>query len=458
MRKFTLLITLLLAALMVTPVMAQEETPEPDPEATEEAMDMPTMDGDTFVRFAHFAPNAGAVDIYVNGDAGDLTEVEFGVVSGWIPVTPAEETYDVDVVAAGTAIEDAVISLDDVAISAGQWNVFAVTEDAEGNPTVIAATQNINADLVPATANITFVNGLGGDQTIDFNRDGVPFFTGLPSTGMPFGSIFVDSGTYTFSYATSGETGEMTAEPEEIDMLDGNYYLIAAAGEDGELIVEDTTPGEVAVLTGQIEEPGTVVQAIEGYEAYEGWADVIETAGLTETLSEEGPFTVLLPAPYLLDEISAAVGEDTELLAEILTAHVIEGDLRFGNLRNMETVTALSGDEYTLGITEGLLTVGGVAVIGVNNGATNGVLHTIDGVLGPAGEGINTERSTQGAEATEDAMNAEGESEEEMDDSGEEMDTEEDTSEEEMDTEEDTSEEEMDDSGEDEEDGEGEED
>src|SRR5690606_23102076 len=38
------------------------------------------------VRFAHFSPDAGIVDIYVNGQLSEFTEVAFGTVTDWIEV------------------------------------------------------------------------------------------------------------------------------------------------------------------------------------------------------------------------------------------------------------------------------------------------------------------------------------------------------------------------------------
>lgn len=116
--------------------------------------------------------------------------------------------------------------------------------------------------------------------------------------------------------------------------------------------------------------------------------DAVGAAGLDETLSGEGPFTILAPP----DDAFFEVGQETldELLAdptgdlaEILQLHVIEGSVDssavLGSLD--ECVETISGENLLVEQDGELLTIGGAVVIDPDVRGTNGVIHVIDRVL-----------------------------------------------------------------------------
>jgi transforming growth factor-beta-induced protein len=120
----------------------------------------------------------------------------------------------------------------------------------------------------------------------------------------------------------------------------------------------------------------------------------VTQAGLVDTLTGEGPFTVLAPD----DNAFAAALEALNLTAEellaredlgdILTYHVISGSVLSSALTNGQVVTTVQGGELTVDITEA-----GVFFVDANGGraqvttadvvASNGVVHIIDAVLLP---------------------------------------------------------------------------
>ncbi len=113
-----------------------------------------------------------------------------------------------------------------------------------------------------------------------------------------------------------------------------------------------------------------------------------EAAGLVDTLTGEGPFTVFAPT----DEAFAALPEgtvDTLLLPEnkdqltsILTYHVVPGKVMSSDLTNGMMAETVQGESLEI-MTEGGVTVGGVNVTQPDIEASNGVIHVIDGVLMP---------------------------------------------------------------------------
>ncbi|MBW4437028.1 MAG: fasciclin domain-containing protein [Pleurocapsa minor GSE-CHR-MK-17-07R] len=116
----------------------------------------------------------------------------------------------------------------------------------------------------------------------------------------------------------------------------------------------------------------------------------VEAAGLGEALSGEGPFTVLAPTDEAFAAALEALGVEaadllgnTELLTTILTYHVIPGRFQLRDVTSGPEATTLQGETVQFALTAGILTVNEATIIDVDNIASNGVVHAIDGVLLP---------------------------------------------------------------------------
>jgi uncharacterized surface protein with fasciclin (FAS1) repeats len=113
----------------------------------------------------------------------------------------------------------------------------------------------------------------------------------------------------------------------------------------------------------------------------------VEAAGLVETLSGEGPFTVFAPT----DEAFAALPEgtveglleDTEALTAVLTYHVVPGAVMSGDLSDGMTATTVNGAEIEVGIDMGTVTINDATVTTADIETSNGVIHVIDSVILP---------------------------------------------------------------------------
>ena len=134
-------------------------------------------------------------------------------------------------------------------------------------------------------------------------------------------------------------------------------------------------------------EPGTIVEVAASNPDFETLVAAVTAAGLAETLSGEGPFTVFAPTDEAFDALPEGVldalllPENKDALTSILTYHVVSGEVMAAD------VTA--GDVPTVeGSTIAITTDGGVKVNEANVTATdvdasNGVIHVIDAVLVP---------------------------------------------------------------------------
>jgi uncharacterized surface protein with fasciclin (FAS1) repeats len=112
----------------------------------------------------------------------------------------------------------------------------------------------------------------------------------------------------------------------------------------------------------------------------------VQAAGLVETLSGEGPFTVFAPTDEAFAQIPAetlqAVLADKEKLTAILTYHVVPGKLMAADVVRSTQLQTVQGQSITVS-TEGGVRVDDANVIQTDIEADNGVIHVIDKVIMP---------------------------------------------------------------------------
>jgi len=112
----------------------------------------------------------------------------------------------------------------------------------------------------------------------------------------------------------------------------------------------------------------------------------VSAAGLADTLSGDGPFTVFAPT----DDAFAALPEgtvegllnDIPTLTSILTYHVVPGAVMSGDLSDGMMPETVNGQTVTIGV-DGGVTVNDATVIIADIEASNGVIHVIDSVILP---------------------------------------------------------------------------
>ncbi|HRX37228.1 MAG TPA: fasciclin domain-containing protein [Aestuariivirga sp.] len=127
----------------------------------------------------------------------------------------------------------------------------------------------------------------------------------------------------------------------------------------------------------------------------------VKAAGLVETLSGPGPFTVFAPTNEAFAKLPAGTvdnllkPENKEMLTKILTYHVIPAAAMSGDVTKMimddggkHDVKTVSGDTLTLMSKDGKIMImdesGQTATVTIADvKQSNGVIHVIDAVLLP---------------------------------------------------------------------------
>lgn len=134
----------------------------------------------------------------------------------------------------------------------------------------------------------------------------------------------------------------------------------------------------------------TVVDIAASDESFSTLVAAVEAAGLVETLSGEGPFTVFAPTDEAFNAALEALGmsadellADTELLTEVLTYHVVPGNLMAADVLEQNLLETVEGS-YALAYAgeEGAF-INNAQIVNTDIEASNGVVHVIDAVILP---------------------------------------------------------------------------
>jgi uncharacterized surface protein with fasciclin (FAS1) repeats len=153
-----------------------------------------------------------------------------------------------------------------------------------------------------------------------------------------------------------------------------------------------TAPATTAAPSEMASEPamteaGTIVEVAAGNPDFETLVAAVTAAGLAETLSGEGPFTVFAPTDEAFEALPEGVldalllPENKEALTSILTYHAVSGEVMAADVTagDVETV-----EGSTIAITtDGGVKVNEAEVVATDVDASNGVIHVIDAVLVP---------------------------------------------------------------------------
>lgn len=137
------------------------------------------------------------------------------------------------------------------------------------------------------------------------------------------------------------------------------------------------------------QEPGTVLEVAAEAGTFETLGAAVEAAGLTATLSGSGPFTVFAPTDDAFAALPAGtvdallLPENQDQLIDILTYHVVGGDLSATDVIAATTLTALNGQDLTVTVDGSTVTIDDATVTMTDITAGNGVIHVIDAVLLP---------------------------------------------------------------------------
>jgi len=179
--------------------------------------------------------------------------------------------------------------------------------------------------------------------------------------------------------------------------------FVTACGEKKKQQAEETMEETAEEVEAVMEEETTpnIVEVASGNEAFSTLVTAVSTAGLVETLSGEGPFTVFAPTNDAFGKLpegtveSLLKPETKDALTGILTYHVVAGKFEaaavidaINSNNGTYTVTTVQGGSIDLSLNDGNVILtdakGGTATVVIPDvAASNGVIHAIDTVVMP---------------------------------------------------------------------------
>ena len=153
---------------------------------------------------------------------------------------------------------------------------------------------------------------------------------------------------------------------------------------------EETETSEDAMA----DDPGTIVDVAVGAGSFTTLVAAVTEAGLVDTLSGAGPFTVFAPTDDAFAAALDALGLTAEELlasddlAAILTYHVVAGEVDAATAISLDGQSAetVNGASIDISVVDGNVMINNATVIGADVAASNGIIHIIDTVLLPPTE------------------------------------------------------------------------
>jgi uncharacterized surface protein with fasciclin (FAS1) repeats len=163
-------------------------------------------------------------------------------------------------------------------------------------------------------------------------------------------------------------------------------FAVGCSSEPKGEVVEETME---VVETAPVEAPKTVVDIAVGSSDHTTLVAAVTAAGLVETLSGPGPFTIFAPTNAAFAALPAGTvenlvkPENKDQLTSILTYHVVAGNVMAADLTDGQRVKTLNGQELTVSIANGVVKINGATVTAADLAGSNGVIHVVDGVILP---------------------------------------------------------------------------
>lgn len=144
-----------------------------------------------------------------------------------------------------------------------------------------------------------------------------------------------------------------------------------------------------AANAGMIMPSNTVVQNAAASSDHTTLVAAIKAAGLDNTLSGAGPYTVFAPTNAAFEKLPAGTvdnllkPENKDQLTKILTYHVVPGNVKAADLKDGQMVKTVQGQELKVRINGNNVMIGDATVTNPNIESSNGVIHVVDAVLMP---------------------------------------------------------------------------
>ncbi|HEV8081512.1 MAG TPA: fasciclin domain-containing protein [Chitinophagaceae bacterium] len=132
-----------------------------------------------------------------------------------------------------------------------------------------------------------------------------------------------------------------------------------------------------------------IVENAAGSADHTTLVSAVQAAGLAETLSGTGPFTVFAPTNEAFNALPAGTvdkllkPEMKKDLTKVLTYHVVSGKMMAADLKDGQKLKTVQGGDLMVSVKDGKVMINGANVTIADVVSSNGVTHVIDAVVMP---------------------------------------------------------------------------
>lgn len=150
----------------------------------------------------------------------------------------------------------------------------------------------------------------------------------------------------------------------------------------------------------------TIVETAVEAGSFQTLVAAVKAAGLVETLSSPGPFTVFAPTDEAFAKLPTGTvetllkPENKDQLVAVLTHHVVAGRVPASKVVSLTGAKTVGGQRVDFTSGDAGVTVDGANVVQTDIDCSNGIVHVIDQVILPVSETIPEVASAAGAFGT----------------------------------------------------------
>jgi uncharacterized surface protein with fasciclin (FAS1) repeats len=133
----------------------------------------------------------------------------------------------------------------------------------------------------------------------------------------------------------------------------------------------------------------TIVENAVEADNFKTLVAAVKAAGLVETLSGKGPFTVFAPTDEAFKKLPEGTvaelvkPENKKKLAAILTYHVVPGKVMAKDVVKLKEAKTAQGGKVKIQVKDGTVMIDNAKVVKTDIACKNGVIHVIDTVILP---------------------------------------------------------------------------
>ncbi len=133
----------------------------------------------------------------------------------------------------------------------------------------------------------------------------------------------------------------------------------------------------------------SIVEVAAGNKDFSTLVAAVKAAGLVDTLSGKGPFTVFAPTDAAFKKLPKGTleellkPENKDKLVAILKYHVVAGKVMSKKVVELDSAKTVQGQKVKIAVKEGSVMINKAKVVKADIPTMNGVIHVIDTVILP---------------------------------------------------------------------------